>query len=39
MDSVLDVCNRRCAGYVSIDHLRVGGVLRGLQQAGRWSTS
>ncbi len=35
MDSVLDVCNEQLRGwYDSIDRLRVGGVLRGLQQAG-----
>jgi len=35
MDSVLDVCKEPLEGwYDSIDRLRVGGVLRGLQQAG-----
>jgi len=35
MDSVIDVCREQVAGwYDSIDRLRVGGVLRGLQQAG-----
>src|SRR5258706_3029025 len=35
MDSVLDVCNEQLEGwYDSIDRLRVGGVLRGLQRAG-----
>ena len=35
MDSVIDVCREQVVGwYDSIDRLRVGGVLRGLQQAG-----
>jgi hypothetical protein len=35
MDSVRDVCKEQLAGwYDSIDRLRVGGVLRSLQQAG-----
>jgi hypothetical protein len=35
MDSVLDICKEQLAGwYDSIDRLRVGGVLRGLQQPG-----
>ncbi len=35
MDSVIDVCREQLAGwYDSIDRLRVGGVLRPLQQAG-----
>lgn len=35
MDSILDVCKEQVLGwYDSIDRLRVGGVLRGLQQAG-----
>jgi hypothetical protein len=35
MDSVLDVCKEQLLGwYDSIDRLRVGGVLRGVQQAG-----
>src|SRR3989337_3451710 len=35
MDSVIDVCREQVAGwYDSSDRLRVGGVLRGLQQAG-----
>jgi len=35
MDSVFDVCQEQVRGwYDSIDRLRVGGVLRGLQQAG-----
>jgi hypothetical protein len=35
MDSVRDVCTEQLAGwYDSIDRLRVGGVLRSLQQAG-----
>lgn len=35
MDRVLDVCREQLLGwYDSIDRLRVGGVLRGLQQAG-----
>jgi len=35
MDSVLAVCNEQLLGwYDSIDRLRVGGMLRGLQQAG-----
>ncbi len=35
MDTIRDVCREQLAGwYDSIDRLRVGGVLRGLQQAG-----
>jgi hypothetical protein len=35
MDNILDVCTEQVLGwYDSIDRLRVGGVLRGLQQAG-----
>ncbi len=35
MDSVLEVCKEQLLGwYDSVDRLRVGGVLRGLQQAG-----
>src|SRR5258706_15140766 len=35
MDNVLEVCKEQGVGwYDSIDRLRVGGVLRGLQQAG-----
>jgi hypothetical protein len=35
MDSILAVCKEQLLGwYDSIDRLRVGGVLRGLQQAG-----
>ncbi len=35
MDSVRDVCHEQLRGwYDSSDRLRVGGVLRGLQQAG-----
>ena len=35
MESVIDVCRDQLVGwYDSIDRLRVGGVLRGLQQAG-----
>lgn len=35
MESVIDVCREQVVGwYDSIDRLRVGGVLRGLQQAG-----
>ena len=35
MDNVLGVCKEQLVGwYDSIDRLRVGGVLRGLQQAG-----
>jgi hypothetical protein len=35
MDNVLEVCKEQLLGwYGSIDRLRVGGVLRGLQQAG-----
>jgi hypothetical protein len=35
MDSVIDVCRDQLVGwYDSIDRLRVGGILRGLQQAG-----
>jgi hypothetical protein len=35
MDNVLDVCQEQVLGwYDSVDRLRVGGVLRGLQQAG-----
>jgi len=35
MDSILDVCKEQLRGwYDSIDRLRVGGVLRGLQQSG-----
>jgi hypothetical protein len=35
MDSVLEVCKEQLSGwYDSIDRLRVGGVLRGLQHAG-----
>jgi len=35
MDSILDVCKEQLRGwYDSIDRLRVGGVLRGLQQPG-----
>lgn len=35
MDNMLDACKEQVRGwYDSIDRLRVGGVLRGLQQAG-----
>jgi hypothetical protein len=35
MDSVIEVCKEQLTGwYNSIDRLRVGGVLRSLQQAG-----
>jgi hypothetical protein len=35
MDSVIELCKEQVAGwYDSIDRLRVGGVLRSLQQAG-----
>jgi hypothetical protein len=35
VDSVIDLCREELVGwYDSIDRLRVGGVLRGLQQAG-----
>jgi hypothetical protein len=35
MDSVIEVCKEQVTGwYDSIDRLRVGGVLRALQQAG-----
>ena len=35
MDSVIEVCKEQVVGwYDSIDRLRVGGVLRALQQAG-----
>jgi hypothetical protein len=36
MDSVIDLRREELVGwYDSIDRLRVGGVLSGLQQAGR----
>ena len=35
MDSVLELCKEQLVGwYDSVDRLRVGGVLRSLQQAG-----
>lgn len=35
MDSVLDLCKEHLVGwYDSVDRLRVGGILRSLQQAG-----
>ena len=35
MDSVIELCKEQVVGwYDSIDRLRVGGVLRTLQQAG-----